>query len=142
MENSFKKAFTARTFRIPSGEMERATEENPAMGAQFLTGLHHRAGRAAIKVGDDSSGRPASPGPGGEKDEACVKSGSTRWPTSSIAVATPFVFSIRNHHERAPLACCSALRRPLQSCSGRFPRAAQSYPDRPIRVIVPIAAAA
>src|SRR5262245_37829395 len=32
MENSFKKAYTARTFRIPSGEMEERLKKNPQMG--------------------------------------------------------------------------------------------------------------
>jgi hypothetical protein len=39
MENSFKKAYTARTFRIPSGEMEERLKKNPQMGAQYLTGF-------------------------------------------------------------------------------------------------------
>src|SRR6187200_180784 len=30
IENSFKKAFTSRTFRIPSGEMEERMKKNPA----------------------------------------------------------------------------------------------------------------
>src|SRR5437867_4251832 len=34
MENAFKKAFTARTFPIPSGEMEERLKKNPQMGAQ------------------------------------------------------------------------------------------------------------
>src|SRR6266404_5000624 len=39
MENSFRKAYTARTFRIPSGEMEERLKKNPQMGAQYLTGF-------------------------------------------------------------------------------------------------------
>ncbi len=39
MENAFKKAFTARTFKIASGEMEKRLKDNPQMGAQYLTGL-------------------------------------------------------------------------------------------------------
>jgi hypothetical protein len=39
MENAFKKAFTARTFRIPSSEMKKRQKDNPQMGAQFLTGF-------------------------------------------------------------------------------------------------------
>src|SRR5262249_59636790 len=39
MENSFKKAFTSRTFRIPSGEMEDRLKKNPQIGAQYLTGF-------------------------------------------------------------------------------------------------------
>jgi uncharacterized protein GlcG (DUF336 family) len=74
MENSFKKAFTARTFRIPSGEMEDRLKKNPAMGAIFLTGFTTARGALPIQVGDDVIGAAGVSGaPGGEKDEACVK---------------------------------------------------------------------
>jgi uncharacterized protein GlcG (DUF336 family) len=74
MENSFKKAFTARTFRIPSGEMEERLKKNPQMGAQFLTGFTTARGALPIKVGEDTIGAAGVSGaPGGEKDEACVK---------------------------------------------------------------------
>jgi uncharacterized protein GlcG (DUF336 family) len=75
-ENSFKKAFTARTFRIASGEMEERLKKNPQMGAQYLTGFTTARGALPIKVGNeviDAAG--ASGAPGGEKDEACVKAG-------------------------------------------------------------------
>src|SRR5258708_26567556 len=76
MENSFKKAFTSRTFRIPSGEMEDRLKQNPQMGAQFLTGFTTARGALPIKVGDDVIGAAGVSGaPGGEKDEACVKAG-------------------------------------------------------------------
>jgi uncharacterized protein GlcG (DUF336 family) len=76
MENSFKKAFTARTFRIASGEMEDRLKKNPAMGAQYLTGFTTARGALPIKVGDDVIGAAGVSGaPGGEKDEACVKTG-------------------------------------------------------------------
>jgi uncharacterized protein GlcG (DUF336 family) len=76
MENSFKKAFTARTFRIPSGEMEKRLKDNPQMGAQFLTGFTTARGALPIKIGDDVVGAAAVSGaPGGEKDEACVQTG-------------------------------------------------------------------
>src|SRR6266446_4461953 len=74
MENSFKKAFTSRTFRIPSGEMEERLKQNPQMGAQFLTGFTTARGALPIKVGDEViGGAGVSGAPGGEKDEACVK---------------------------------------------------------------------
>jgi uncharacterized protein GlcG (DUF336 family) len=74
MENSFKKAFTARTFRIPSGEMEERLKKNPQMGAQFLTGFTTARGALPITVGDEVIGAAGVSGaPGGEKDEACVK---------------------------------------------------------------------
>jgi uncharacterized protein GlcG (DUF336 family) len=76
MENAFKKAFTARTFKIPSGEMEKRLKDNPQMGAQFLTGFTTARGGLPIKIGDDVIGAAAASGaPGGEKDEACVQIG-------------------------------------------------------------------
>jgi uncharacterized protein GlcG (DUF336 family) len=73
MENSFKKAFTSRTFRIPSGEMEDRLKKNPQMGAQYLTGFTTARGALPIKVGEDVIGAVGASGaPGGEKDEACV----------------------------------------------------------------------
>jgi uncharacterized protein GlcG (DUF336 family) len=75
-ENSFKKAFTARTFRIASGEMEERLKKNPQMGAQYLTGFTTSRGALPIKVGDDVIGAAGASGaPGGEKDEACVQAG-------------------------------------------------------------------
>lgn len=75
-ENSFKKAFTARTFRIPSGEMEERLKKNPQMGAQYLTGFTTARGALPIKVGNEVIGAAGASGaPGGEKDEACVKAG-------------------------------------------------------------------
>ena len=74
MENSYKKAYTARTFRIPSGDMEKRLKDNPQMGAQFLTGFTTARGALPIKVGDEVIGAAGASGaPGGEKDEACIK---------------------------------------------------------------------
>jgi len=76
MENSFKKAYTSRTFRIPSGDMEDRLKQNPAMGTQYLTGFTTARGALPIKVGEDVIGAAGVSGaPGGEKDEACVKAG-------------------------------------------------------------------
>jgi uncharacterized protein GlcG (DUF336 family) len=76
MENSFKKAFTSRTFRIPSGEMEKRLKDNPQMGAQYLTGFTTARGALPIKIGEDVVGAAGVSGaPGGEKDEACVQTG-------------------------------------------------------------------
>jgi uncharacterized protein GlcG (DUF336 family) len=76
MENSFKKAFTSRTFRIPSGEMEERLKKNPQMGAQYLTGFTTGRGALPIMVGEDVIGAAGVSGaPGGEKGEACVQAG-------------------------------------------------------------------
>ena len=76
MENSFKKAYTSRTFRIASGEMEKRLKDNPQMGAQYLTGFTTARGALPIMIGDDVVGAAGVSGaPGGEKDEACVQTG-------------------------------------------------------------------
>jgi uncharacterized protein GlcG (DUF336 family) len=76
VENSFKKAYTSRTFRIPSGEMEERLKKNPQMGAQYLTGFTTGRGALPIMVGEEVIGAVGASGaPGGEKDEACVKAG-------------------------------------------------------------------
>jgi uncharacterized protein GlcG (DUF336 family) len=74
MENSYKKAYTSRTFRIASGEMEKRLKDNPQMGAQYLTGFTTARGALPIKVGEETIGAAGASGaPGGEKDEACIK---------------------------------------------------------------------
>jgi uncharacterized protein GlcG (DUF336 family) len=76
VENSYKKAFTARSFGIPSGDMEKRLKDNPQMGAQYLTGFTTSRGALPIKIGDDLVGAAGVSGaPGGEKDEACVQTG-------------------------------------------------------------------
>ncbi len=75
-ENSQRKAYTARTFRQPSGEFAQRLKDNPAFGAQFLTGVIAIPGGLPIKVGDDVIGAVGVSGaPGGDKDEACSKAG-------------------------------------------------------------------
>ena len=77
MENSFKKAFTARTFRIASGEMEERLKKNPQMGAQYLTGFTTARDALPIKVGNDTIGAVGLSGApnGGVQEEACGKAG-------------------------------------------------------------------
>ena len=76
MENSQRKAYTARTFRIPSGEFAQRVKDNPTIGAVHLTGIIAAQGALPIKVGDDVIGAVGVSGaPGGEKDEACAKAG-------------------------------------------------------------------
>jgi uncharacterized protein GlcG (DUF336 family) len=76
MENSFRKAYTSRTFRIPSGEMAKRLKENPANGQVFLTNIVPSQGALQIKIGEETIGAVGASGaPGGEKDEACVKAG-------------------------------------------------------------------
>jgi uncharacterized protein GlcG (DUF336 family) len=76
MENSQRKAYTSRTFRIPSGEFVQRVKDNPTLGAVHLSGIIAAQGALPIKVGDEVIGAVGVSGaPGGEKDEACAKTG-------------------------------------------------------------------
>jgi uncharacterized protein GlcG (DUF336 family) len=76
IENSQRKAYTARTFRIPSGEFAQRVKDNPTNGAVHLSGIVAAQGALPIKIGDEVIGAAGVSGaPGGEKDEACVKAG-------------------------------------------------------------------
>jgi uncharacterized protein GlcG (DUF336 family) len=76
MENSFRKAYTSRTFRISSGEIAQRVKDNPTLGAVHLTNVIALQGALPIKVGDEVIGAAGASGaPGGEKDEACIKAG-------------------------------------------------------------------
>jgi uncharacterized protein GlcG (DUF336 family) len=76
MENSQRKAYTARTFRVPSGDIANRVKENPTLGLIHLNGVIALQGALPIKVGEDIIGAVGVSGaPGGEKDEVCAKSG-------------------------------------------------------------------
>ena len=76
IENSFRKAYTSRTFRQSSGEFAQRVKDNPTLGLVHLTNVIANQGALPIKVGDDVIGAAGASGaPGGEKDEACIKAG-------------------------------------------------------------------
>ncbi len=76
IENSFRKAYTSRTFRAPSGALVERLKANPTLGLIHLTNIIANQGALPIKVGDEVIGAAGASGaPGGEKDEACVKAG-------------------------------------------------------------------
>ena len=76
MENSMRKAYTARTTRSPSGALVDRVKADPNLGLVHLTNVIAIQGGLPIKVGDDVIGAAGASGaPGGEKDEACVKAG-------------------------------------------------------------------
>ena len=75
-ENSQRKAYSARTFRAPSGEFAQRVKDNPTTGAVHLSGVIAAQGALPIKVGDAVIGAVGVSGaPGGDKDEACAKAG-------------------------------------------------------------------
>jgi uncharacterized protein GlcG (DUF336 family) len=74
LENSMKKAYTARAQRRSSGEFATAVKDNPTAGALSLTNITPAQGALPIKVGEDTIGAIGVSGaPGGDKDEACAK---------------------------------------------------------------------
>ena len=76
MENSMRKAYTARTFRVPSGEIVKRVKENPQFAGVFLTNVIATEGALPIKVGEDVIGAVGVSGaPGGDKDAACAQTG-------------------------------------------------------------------
>lgn len=76
LENSFKKAWTARAQRAPSVNFANAVKMNPTIGAIHLANMVPAQGGLPIMVGDDVIGAVGVSGaPGGDKDEACAKVG-------------------------------------------------------------------
>src|SRR6202046_1908953 len=76
VENSFRKAYTARTTRSPSGALVDRVKADPTLGFVNLSNVIAVQGALPIKVGDEVIGAAGASGaPGGEKDEACVKAG-------------------------------------------------------------------
>ncbi len=75
-ENSFRKAYTSRTFRISSADFVKRVQANPTSGQVHLTNVVASAGALPIKVGEETIGAIGVSGaPGGEKDEVCAKAG-------------------------------------------------------------------
>jgi len=74
VENSFRKAYTARTFRSTSGEFAKRLKDDPQLSLIHLTNVIAAQGALPIKVGDDVIGAIGVSGaPGGDKDEVCSK---------------------------------------------------------------------
>src|SRR2546423_1286271 len=76
VENSFKKAYTSRTFRSSSGDFAKRLQDNPLLPLIHLSNVVAAQGALPIKAGDDVIGAVGVSGaPGGEKDEVCAKAG-------------------------------------------------------------------
>ena len=74
-ENSYRRAYTALTYRQPSLNVEKRVRRSrrPARASQGGDGAQ---GGLPIVVGGDTIGAVAVSGsPGGDKDEACAKAG-------------------------------------------------------------------
>jgi uncharacterized protein GlcG (DUF336 family) len=76
MDNSFRKAYAARTTRQPSGELAKRLKADPQLSLVTLPNMVAAQGGLPIKIGDEVVGAAAASGaPGGEKDEACIQTG-------------------------------------------------------------------
>jgi uncharacterized protein GlcG (DUF336 family) len=76
LENSFKKAYTAKAFRRPSGDYGDSIKDNFTAGALHLSNIVTARGALPITVEGDVIGAIGVSGaPGGEKDEVCARSG-------------------------------------------------------------------
>src|SRR5919108_3222701 len=53
IENSFRKAYTSRTFRVPSGDIVKPLRDNPQLGAIHLTHVIAAQGALPIMIGAD-----------------------------------------------------------------------------------------
>jgi uncharacterized protein GlcG (DUF336 family) len=74
IENSQRKAYTSRTFRIPSGELAERLKKDPTLGLVHLSGVIANQGALPIKVDGEVIGAIGVSGsPGGDKDEVCAK---------------------------------------------------------------------
>ena len=79
LENSFRKAYTARTLRSPSGALAERVKADPTTPFIHLSNIIAFQGALPIKTGDEVIGAAGASGaPGGEKDEACIKAGLDR----------------------------------------------------------------
>jgi uncharacterized protein GlcG (DUF336 family) len=76
MDNSYRKSYTARTTRQPSGEMAKRLKADPQLSLVTLPNVVAAQGALPIKIGEDTIGAAGASGaPGGEKDEACIQTG-------------------------------------------------------------------
>lgn len=76
VENSRRKAYTARTFRIPSGQFADRVKKDPTLGLVHLHGVIANRGGLPIKAGNEVIGGVGVSGsPGGDKDEVCARAG-------------------------------------------------------------------
>jgi uncharacterized protein GlcG (DUF336 family) len=76
LENSMKKAYTARAQRRSSGDFGDSIKDNFTAGALHLTNIVTARGALPIKIGEETIGAIGVSGaPGGDKDEVCAKAG-------------------------------------------------------------------
>jgi len=77
MENSLRKAYTALTFGVPSGEFAKRVKDNPTLGLARLKDVIAGQGGLPIKSADEVVGAVGVSGVpnGSDKEEACAQAG-------------------------------------------------------------------
>ena len=76
MDNSYRKSYTSRTFRVPSVEIVKRLKDNPQLSLVTCRTWSPGEGALPIKIGDEVIGAAGASGaPGGEKDAACIQTG-------------------------------------------------------------------
>jgi uncharacterized protein GlcG (DUF336 family) len=76
IENSYRRAYTALTYRQPTAKVEKRVRADPGDQLVLLSHVMPAQGGLPIVVGGDTIGAVAVSGaPGGEKDEACAQAG-------------------------------------------------------------------
>jgi uncharacterized protein GlcG (DUF336 family) len=76
IENSYRRAYTALTFRQPSANVEKRLRADPNDQLVRLDHIMAAQGGLPIMVGGEAIGAVAVSGaPGGDKDEACAQAG-------------------------------------------------------------------
>jgi uncharacterized protein GlcG (DUF336 family) len=76
IENSYRRAYTALTYRQPSANVEKRVRADPGDQLVRLDHIMPAQGGLPIIVDGDTIGAVAVSGaPGGDKDEACAKAG-------------------------------------------------------------------
>jgi len=76
LDFSLRKAYTARTFRVASGEIASRFKQDPAYFGVHVPNTAPSQGALPIKIGEEVIGAVGVSGaPGGDKDEACAKAG-------------------------------------------------------------------
>ena len=79
MDNSYRKSYTARTTRQPSGEMAKRLKADPQLSLVTLPNVVAAQGALPIKIGDDTIGAAGAAGaPGGAKDQAGGQAGHAK----------------------------------------------------------------
>jgi len=88
MENSFRKAYTARTLRVPTGEFVTRVQKNPTLGHVHLANMWRRAVDCRSTLATAPSARLASPvHPAVRTTKSAPNPASTKSPPNSSNLA-------------------------------------------------------